>query len=155
MKHPRSKPRKRLNLRRLEREMDRALEACHRLEWWDGATWRPHGTFPGRDESYRAAIDRLGDILATITGSGSWAAVKRFGQAANALRKRDARKAAAEAAWRELEARFGDRLRGRLTKDLITDCAAHLRAAGHVTGRGASWSYEGVRSLVRRGIKRL
>ena len=150
MKHPRSKPRKRLNLRRLEREMDRALEACHRLEWWDGSKWRPHGTFPGRDESYQLAIDRLGDILAVITSSGEWAAFKRFGQAANALRKRDARKSAAEAAWLALEARFGDRLRGPATKKLIVDCVTYLRTAGHVTGRGAPWTYEGVKTFLRR-----
>ncbi len=150
MKHPRSKPRKRLNLRRLEREMDRALEACHRLEWWDGSKWRPHGTFPGRDESYQLAIDRLGDILAVITSSGEWAAFKRFGQAANALRKRDTRKDAGEATWLALEARFGDRLRGPATKALIADCVTYLRTAGHGTGRGAPWTYEGVKTFLRR-----
>ncbi len=143
---------RRLNLRRLEQEQERALLALERLEWWNGREWRPHGTFPTREESgtYRTAIDRLGDILAQITGTNDWQAFKRFGQAANALRKHDARKDDSHDAWLTLRARFGSRLDGPITKALLADCAEELKRGRYTTRSGRPWKCEGIKSLLRR-----
>jgi hypothetical protein len=131
----------------------RAHEALKKGEWWDGRKWRVHGSFPGNPKegaAYRTAHERLGEIFNEM-GSGDELA-RRYGQSGAALSKHDPRKGEADEVWLTLVAKFSEAhlLSARLTVGLLTECVSELKRGRYVTRKGAPWTAEGVKSLLRR-----
>jgi hypothetical protein len=138
----------------------RAHKALSTGEWWNGSQWRPHSALPRSQKeaaAYRTAHDRLAEILDAMVGGDDetrLAKASRFGQSANALRKRDARKNESKDAWATLLAYASllnvDLITTPLTKQLILGCVAELKRGRFRTRHGSAWDYEGVKSFLRR-----